>query len=114
MFMADRDVKCERLRRRRAGHEVFVHRHTTSSSSRRSTVPHDGHVVGIVQGVLVRYSRSSIQHGMAGVPKLQGSVDKLLGFRVVGQGRIAVHGHDGVRVGAASVCVKLPHFFGRM
>ena len=39
MFIALRDAKCSRPRRNRAGHEVFSQRQTTSSSSRRSSLP---------------------------------------------------------------------------
>ncbi len=44
-------AKCSRLRRRRAGHDAFSQRQTTSSSSRCSALPHAGHVVGITHGV---------------------------------------------------------------
>ena len=50
MFIAIRDAKCSRLRRRRAGHDGFSQRQTTSSSSRRSALPHSGHVAGISHG----------------------------------------------------------------
>ncbi len=50
MFIAERDAKCSRLRRSRAGHDVFSQRQTTSSSSRCSSLPHTGHVVGITHG----------------------------------------------------------------
>ena len=43
MFIAVRDAKCSRLRRSRAGHDVFSQRQTTSSSSRCSALPHTGH-----------------------------------------------------------------------
>ena len=52
MFIADRDAKCSRLRRSRAGHAALSHRQTTSSASRCRTLPHTGHAVGIVQGAL--------------------------------------------------------------
>jgi hypothetical protein len=50
MFIAVRDAKCSRLRRSRAGHEVFSQRQTTSSSSRASALPQAAHVVGITHG----------------------------------------------------------------
>ena len=52
MFIAERDAKCSRLRRRRAGHDVFSQRQTTSSSSRCSALPHTGQTVGICHGLL--------------------------------------------------------------
>ena len=49
MFIAVREAKCSRLRRRRAGHDVFSQRQTTSSSSRCSWLPHAAQCVGILQ-----------------------------------------------------------------
>ncbi len=50
MFIARREAKCSRPRRRRAGHEAFSQRHTTSSSGLTSVLPHDGHASGMRQG----------------------------------------------------------------
>ena len=50
MFIAEREAKCSRPRRSRAGHEVFSQRQTTSSSSRCSGLPQAAHVVGITHG----------------------------------------------------------------
>ena len=61
MFIAVRQAKCSRLRRSRAGHDVFSHRQTTSSSSRWSALPHASHVVGITHGV--RVGRPQAEHG---------------------------------------------------
>ena len=50
--MAMREAKCSRLRRSRAGHELFAHRHTTSSSGpARSRLSQRGHVSGMTHGV---------------------------------------------------------------
>ena len=49
-FIARRDAKCSRLRRRRAGHDVFSQRQTTSSSGFVSRLSQNGHVVGITHG----------------------------------------------------------------
>ena len=57
MFIAWRDAKCSRLRRRRAGQLLRSHRQTTSPSPRTSSLPHDGQVSGICQGS-ARPSRS--------------------------------------------------------
>ena len=50
MFIAVRDAKCSRLRRRRAGHDGFSQRQTTASSSRCSRLWHSGQCVGICHG----------------------------------------------------------------
>ena len=61
MFIALREAKCSRLRRSRAGHEVFSQRQTTSSSSRRSSLPHAAHAVGIIHGT--RVGRTQAEDG---------------------------------------------------
>ena len=50
MFIARREAKCSRLRRRRAGQLVFSQRQTASSSPRTSAVPQIGHADGITHG----------------------------------------------------------------
>ncbi len=50
MFIAPRDAKCSRPRCSFAGHDVFSHRQTASSSGRCSVLPQRGQMVGMTHG----------------------------------------------------------------